>query len=53
MGQGFGLPDFYQEPKPDNFPPTLMDALTSSYVRDTDGWMLRRVLEHKKANYNF
>ncbi|KUF77520.1 hypothetical protein AM587_10010652 [Phytophthora nicotianae] len=53
MGHGFGLPDFYQEPKPDNFPPTLMDAFTSVSVRDTDGWMLRRVLEHKKSNYNF
>ncbi|OWY91475.1 hypothetical protein PHMEG_00039935, partial [Phytophthora megakarya] len=53
MGHGFGLPDFYQEPKPDNFKPCLMDALTSASVRDTDGWMLRRVLENKKKNYNF
>ncbi|KAK1940972.1 hypothetical protein P3T76_007678 [Phytophthora citrophthora] len=53
MGHGFGLPDFYQEPKPDNFPPTLMDAFTSASVRDSDGWMLRRVLESKKANYKF
>ncbi|KAL4140744.1 hypothetical protein PRNP1_015024 [Phytophthora ramorum] len=53
MGHGFGLPDFYQEPKPANFKPCLMDGLTSAYVRDTDGWMLRRVLENKKANYNF
>lgn len=53
MGHGFGLPDFYQEPKPDNFPPTLMGAFTSSSVRATDGWMLRRVLENKKSNYNF
>ncbi|ETO81880.1 hypothetical protein F444_03853 [Phytophthora nicotianae P1976] len=53
MGHGFGLPDFYQQPKPDNFKPCLMDAMTSSSVRDTDGWLLRRVLEYKKRNYNF
>ncbi|OWZ03546.1 hypothetical protein PHMEG_00024709 [Phytophthora megakarya] len=53
MGHGFGLPDFYQEPKPDNFKPCIMDAMTSSTVRDTDGWMVRRVLENKKKNYNF
>ncbi|ETL99650.1 hypothetical protein L917_03525 [Phytophthora nicotianae] len=53
MGHGFALPDFYQEAKPANFKPCLMDATTSSTVRDTDGWMLRRVLEYKKRNYNF
>ncbi|GMF57745.1 unnamed protein product [Phytophthora fragariaefolia] len=53
MGHGFGLPDFYQKPKPANFKPCLMDALTSDKIRDTDGWMLRRVLENKKHNYNF
>ncbi|EGZ14734.1 hypothetical protein PHYSODRAFT_333114 [Phytophthora sojae] len=53
MDHGFGLPDFYEEPKPDNFPPTLIDAFTSSTVRDTDGWMLRLVLENKKSKYDF
>ncbi|KAG6616314.1 neutral zinc metallopeptidase, Zn-binding site [Phytophthora cinnamomi] len=53
MGHGFGLPDFYHEPKPPNFKPCLMDALTCSSIRDTDGWMLRRVLENKKPKYNF
>ncbi|OWY97981.1 hypothetical protein PHMEG_00031367 [Phytophthora megakarya] len=53
MGHGFGIPDFYEEAKPDNFHPTLMDATTSSTVRDTDGWMLRRILEAKKSKYNF
>eukprot|EP00644_Phytophthora_capsici_P009898 jgi/Phyca11/18667/fgenesh1_pg.PHYCAscaffold_39_\ len=53
IGHGFALPDFYQEAKPANFKPCLMDARTSSTVRDTDGWMVRRVLEYKKRNYNF
>ncbi|KAG6616105.1 neutral zinc metallopeptidase, Zn-binding site [Phytophthora cinnamomi] len=53
MGHGFGLPDFYQQPKPAKFKPCLMDALTCSSVRDTDGWMVRRVLENKKSKYNF
>ncbi|KAF1772683.1 Metallopeptidase, catalytic domain [Phytophthora cactorum] len=53
MDHGFGLPDFDQQPKPDNFKPYIMDAMTSSTVRDTDGWLLRRVLENKKHNYDF
>ncbi|KAI9982535.1 hypothetical protein PInf_008500 [Phytophthora infestans] len=53
MGHGFGLVDFYQQPKPDNFKPCIMDAFTSSSVKDTDGWLLRRVLESKKKNYDF
>ncbi|KAG2786176.1 hypothetical protein PC129_g13232 [Phytophthora cactorum] len=52
MGHGFALPDFYQEPKPANFKPCLMDATTSSTVRDTDGWMLRRALEYILRNGN-
>ncbi|EGZ14700.1 neutral zinc metallopeptidase, Zn-binding site [Phytophthora sojae] len=53
IGHSFGLPDFYQQPKPANFKPCLMDALTSNAMRDTDGWMVRRVLENKKSKYNF
>ncbi|KAG6947974.1 hypothetical protein JG688_00015304 [Phytophthora aleatoria] len=53
MGHGFGLPDFDQQPKPDNFKPYIMDAMPSSTVRDTDGWLLCRVLENKKHNYDF
>ncbi|OWZ21347.1 hypothetical protein PHMEG_0004109 [Phytophthora megakarya] len=54
MGHGFGLPDFYgEESKPANFKPSIMEAGKSSTVTDSDGWMLRRVLENKKKNYNF
>ncbi|KAE9275198.1 hypothetical protein PF008_g29407 [Phytophthora fragariae] len=53
MGHSFGLSDFYEQPKPANFKPCLMDALTSDALRDTDGWMLRRVLDNKKSKYNF
>ncbi|EGZ14707.1 neutral zinc metallopeptidase [Phytophthora sojae] len=52
IGHNYGLPDFYQQPKPPNFKPCLMDALTSNTMRDTGGWMVRRVLEYKKSNYD-
>ncbi|OWY99712.1 hypothetical protein PHMEG_00029248 [Phytophthora megakarya] len=52
MGHAFSLPDFYKG-RPANFKPCIMDAGKSSTVTDTDGWMLRRVLETKRHNYNF
>ncbi|EGZ14785.1 neutral zinc metallopeptidase, Zn-binding site [Phytophthora sojae] len=53
IGHSFGLPDFYQEPKPDNFKPCLIDALSIDSIKDTDGWMVRRILENKKPKYDF
>ncbi|KAG6613006.1 Neutral zinc metallopeptidase, Zn-binding site [Phytophthora cinnamomi] len=55
IGHGFGLPDFYESSdKPANdFPACLMDAGTSATVTPSDGWMLRRVLEHTKSRYSF
>ncbi|EGZ14708.1 hypothetical protein PHYSODRAFT_333091 [Phytophthora sojae] len=52
MGHGFGLPDFYEEPQPLNFKLCLMDALSTPTIKDTDGWMVRRVLGNKKPNYH-
>ncbi|KAK1943857.1 hypothetical protein P3T76_005253 [Phytophthora citrophthora] len=53
MGHIFGLPDFFQEPKPANFKPCLMDGLAATTVQATDGWVLRRVLDSKKPNFHF
>ncbi|OWZ17579.1 Neutral zinc metallopeptidase [Phytophthora megakarya] len=55
IGHGFGLPDFYQpEDKPnENWPKCIMMAGSSNVVTDSDGWMLRRALEHLKPRYNF
>ncbi|OWZ09613.1 Neutral zinc metallopeptidase [Phytophthora megakarya] len=55
IGHGFGLPDFYKpEDKPnENWPKSIMMAGSSGVVTDSDGWMLRRVLEHVKDRYNF
>ncbi|GMF52722.1 unnamed protein product [Phytophthora fragariaefolia] len=55
IGHGFGLPDFYEdEDQPNaNWPKCIMMAGSSMTVTDSDGWMLRRVLEHVKSRYNF
>ncbi|KAG4245470.1 hypothetical protein PC116_g6741 [Phytophthora cactorum] len=55
IGHGFGLPDFYEEAdKPnDKWPNCIMMAGSAMTVTDSDGWMLRRVLEHLKPRYNF
>ncbi|ETL99663.1 hypothetical protein L917_03512, partial [Phytophthora nicotianae] len=55
IGHGFGLPDFYETAdKPnDQWPNCIMMAGSSMTVTDSDGWMLRRVLEHLKPRYNF
>ncbi|RLN66485.1 hypothetical protein BBJ29_004259 [Phytophthora kernoviae] len=55
IGHGFGLPDFYEanEQPGTDFPNCLMKAGSSMTVTDSDGWMLRRVLEHLKPRYNF
>ncbi|ETN13914.1 hypothetical protein PPTG_08595 [Phytophthora nicotianae INRA-310] len=55
IGHGFGLPDFYEEAdKPnDKWPNSIMMAGSSGTVTDSDGWMLRRVLEHLKPRYKF
>ncbi|KAE8979184.1 hypothetical protein PR003_g23794 [Phytophthora rubi] len=56
IGHGFGLPDFYEEadmPGGTKFPACLMKAGSSMTVTPSDGWMLRRVLEHTKSRYNF
>ncbi|KAE9100023.1 hypothetical protein PF006_g23002 [Phytophthora fragariae] len=55
IGHGFGLPDFYEtEDQPNaQWPKCIMMAGSSMAVTDSDGWMLRRVLEHLKPRYNF
>ncbi|POM58400.1 Neutral zinc metallopeptidase, Zn-binding site [Phytophthora palmivora] len=55
IGHGFGLPDFYgPETKPaKDFPNSLMMAYSSTTVTPSDGWMLRRVLDHVRDRYNF
>ncbi|EGZ14736.1 hypothetical protein PHYSODRAFT_333116 [Phytophthora sojae] len=52
-GHSFGLPNFYEMPQPPNFKPCVMWALSSMTMKDTDGWMIRRVLENKKHKYDF
>ncbi|GMF35662.1 unnamed protein product [Phytophthora fragariaefolia] len=55
IGHGFGLPDFYEDADKPNadWPKCIMMAGSSMTVTDSDGWMLRRVLEHLKPRYNF
>jgi hypothetical protein len=55
IGHGFGLPDFYETADQPNaqWPKCIMMAGSSMTVTDSDGWMLRRVLEHLKPRYNF
>ncbi|RLN55631.1 hypothetical protein BBJ29_010179, partial [Phytophthora kernoviae] len=55
MGHGFGLPDFYepQDQPNQDFPAAIMMAGSSMTVTDSDGWMMRRVLEHLKSRYDF
>ncbi|KAG6616051.1 Neutral zinc metallopeptidase [Phytophthora cinnamomi] len=55
IGHGFGLPDFYEDADKPNaqWPNCIMMAGSSMTVTDSDGWMLRRVLEHLKPRYNF
>ncbi|ETI39051.1 hypothetical protein F443_15321 [Phytophthora nicotianae P1569] len=50
IGHGFGLPDFYGlDSKPArDFPNSIMMAYSSSTITASDGWMLRRVLDHVK-----
>ncbi|KAK1940973.1 hypothetical protein P3T76_007679 [Phytophthora citrophthora] len=55
IGHGFGLPDFYEDADKPNakWPNCIMMAGSSMTVTDSDGWMLRRVLEHLKPRYKF
>uniref|UniRef100_H3GN36 Neutral zinc metallopeptidase, Zn-binding site n=1 Tax=Phytophthora ramorum TaxID=164328 RepID=H3GN36_PHYRM len=55
IGHGFGLPDFYEDADKPNaqWPSCIMMAGSSMTVTPSDGWMLRRVLEHIKSRYNF
>ncbi|KUF86081.1 hypothetical protein AM587_10005290 [Phytophthora nicotianae] len=54
IGHGFGHPDFYTaKQKPKNFPPSIMMGSSSVTITPSDGWMLRRILEHLKPRYNF
>ncbi|OWY94718.1 hypothetical protein PHMEG_00035473, partial [Phytophthora megakarya] len=55
IGHGFGLPDFYgMDEKPDqNFPNSIMMAYSSTTITPSDGWMLRRILDHVRDRYNF
>ncbi|KAL4086504.1 hypothetical protein PRIC1_014207 [Phytophthora ramorum] len=55
IGHGFGLPDFYEDADKPNaqWPNCIMMAGSSMTVTPSDGWMLRRVLEHIKSRYNF
>ncbi|KAL3666289.1 hypothetical protein V7S43_008540 [Phytophthora oleae] len=55
IGHGFGLPDFYGlETKPSkDFPSSIMMAYSSSTITPSDGWMLRRILDHVRDRYNF
>ncbi|ETI55803.1 hypothetical protein F443_01556 [Phytophthora nicotianae P1569] len=54
IGHGFGLPDFYEHTDQPNedFPACIMKAGSSPTVTPGDGWMLRRVFEHR-TRYNF
>ncbi|KAG3137254.1 hypothetical protein PI126_g17471 [Phytophthora idaei] len=55
IGHGFGLPDFYGlETKPSkDFPNSIMMAYSSSTITPSDGWMLRRILDHVRSRYKF
>jgi hypothetical protein len=55
IGHGFGLPDFYGlEDKPaKDFPNSIMMAYSSTTITPSDGWMLRRVLDHVQNRYKF
>ncbi|CEG47107.1 Metallopeptidase, catalytic domain [Plasmopara halstedii] len=55
IGHGFGLPDFYgPETKPsDDFPNSIMMAYSSTTIMPSDGWMLRRVLDHVRNRFTF
>ncbi|KAL4114459.1 hypothetical protein PRIC2_014396 [Phytophthora ramorum] len=55
IGHGFGLPDFYGlEDKPaKDFPNSIMMAYSSTTITPSDGWMLRRVLDHVRSRYKF
>ncbi|EGZ30781.1 hypothetical protein PHYSODRAFT_322819 [Phytophthora sojae] len=55
IGHGFGLPDFYEpEEKPrEDFPNSIMMAYSSTTIMPSDGWMLRRILDHVRARYKF
>ncbi|KAG3142261.1 hypothetical protein PI124_g17387 [Phytophthora idaei] len=55
IGHGFGLPDFYGlETKPSkDFPNSIMMAYSSSTITPSDGWMLRRILDHVRDRYSF
>ncbi|ETO73227.1 hypothetical protein F444_10810 [Phytophthora nicotianae P1976] len=55
IGHGFGLPDFYGlETKPSkDFPNSIMMAYSSTTITPSDGWMLRRILDHVRSRYKF
>ncbi|KAE8988851.1 hypothetical protein PF005_g20103 [Phytophthora fragariae] len=55
IGHGFGLPDFYEtkEKPAKDFPNSIMMAYSSTTITPSDGWMLRRVLDHVRARYKF
>ncbi|KAG1698275.1 hypothetical protein DVH05_015264 [Phytophthora capsici] len=55
IGHGFGLPDFYEvKTKPSkDFPNSIMMAYSSTTITPSDGWMLRRILDHVRDRYNF
>ncbi|KAG6604488.1 Neutral zinc metallopeptidase, Zn-binding site [Phytophthora cinnamomi] len=55
IGHGFGLPDFYGlETKPaKDFPNAIMMAYSSTTITPSDGWMLRRILDHVRSRYKF
>ncbi|KAK1933948.1 hypothetical protein P3T76_011708 [Phytophthora citrophthora] len=55
IGHGFGLPDFYGlETKPSkDFPNSIMMAYSSTTITPSDGWMLRRILDHVRDRYKF
>ncbi|KAE8875542.1 hypothetical protein PF005_g13269 [Phytophthora fragariae] len=55
IGQGFGLPDFYETTDQPNaqWPKCIMMAGSSMTVTDSGGWMLRRAYEHIRSRYNF
>ncbi|GMG15114.1 unnamed protein product [Phytophthora fragariaefolia] len=55
IGHGFSLPDFYGlETKPaKDFPNAIMMAYSSTTITPSDGWILRRVLDHVRSRYDF
>lgn len=55
IGHGFGLPDFYgPETKPSGeFPNSIMMAYSSTTITPSDGWLLRRILDHVRSRYEF